>query len=145
MNWERIITEITLALIPVFTLALTTLISLGAVYIRQRWAWARQTQVVEQVEAMARSTVLSLQQTLVENLKAANADGKLTAEEKEQVKLHALATLQAQITEGQRKVLAAVTADVSEWLSHRLEEMLVQYKLQSKIADASRPTSSSPF
>lgn len=135
MNWNQIGTELLIALLPIFVLVLTTLFSYGVAYIRQRWSWAKQAQTIEQVESMTLGTVVALQQSLVDNLKAANEDGKLTSEEAAVIKQQALATLQKQLTDGQCKVLAAVTADVTTWLSNTIEKAVVGHKLDMSAAN----------
>lgn len=128
-DWGKIGTELALSLLPVLTTVIIAAITLGIAYLRRRNQWMAQTQVDEQVEAMARGVVISLQQSVVDGLKAANADGKLTPEEIALVKQQALNTLQQQLTAGQRQVLATLTGDITTWLSGKIETALAGYKL----------------
>jgi rRNA-processing protein FCF1 len=129
MDWERIVTELLIALVPLLTMVLTAAIAYGAAYLRQRNAWLKEARTVDAVEDQARDTVLALQQTLVDELKAAKADGKLTDEEKAAIKAKALERLESKITESQAAILAAITGDVSAWLADRIERVLVEHKL----------------
>lgn len=135
MNWGQIGTELALALIPVLVTAIIAAMSMGFALLRQKYAWLQKTQTDEEVEAMAKGVVVSLQQSVVDGLKAANEDGKLTPEEIAMVKQQALATLQQQLTEGQKKVLAAMTGDITAWLSGKIEKSLAEYKLKTTIIE----------
>lgn len=129
MDWGLIATEFLIALMPVLVLAVTALIGLAAAYVRERWQTAKKSRTVDELEAMAKGTVVALQQQIVDDLKAANEDGKLTEAEKAEIQRRAMLLLQRQITEGQRKVLAGLTADISTWLEQRLEGALAEHKL----------------
>lgn len=135
MDWGRIVTELLIALLPLLVLVITGAIAYGAAYIKQRYIWAKEARVVGAVESTVRDVVLSLQQRVVDDLKAANADGKLTAAEKDEIKRNALQTLQQQITKGQQAILQAITADVTGWLANKLERALVEHKLEVATAN----------
>lgn len=140
MDWERIMTELLVALIPLFTIVLTAAIAYAAAYVRQRYIWAREARTVSAVEEAARDTVLALQQTVVDDLKAANEDGKLTGAEKDEIKRRALWTLQEKLTSNQRAILSAITADVTAWLSDKLERALVEHKIDMAAVSGGVPT-----
>jgi type II secretory pathway pseudopilin PulG len=129
MDWGLIVTEFLIALMPVLVLAVTALVGLAAAYVRERWQAARRSRTVDELEAMAKGTVVALQQQIVDDLKDASEDGKLTEAEKVEIQRRAMLLLQSQITEGQRKVLAGLTADISTWLEQRLEDALAEHKL----------------
>jgi len=139
MEWDRILTEVLIVLVPLLGLALTAAISYGAAYLRERYKWTRETRTLDAVEDAARDTVLGLQQTIVDELKAAAEDGKLTPGEKVEIKRLAVEKLQEKLTYGQRVILSAITADVNGWLSDLIERTLVEHKLQAVAAGAGTP------
>lgn len=135
MDWGLIATEFVVGLMPVLVLVVTALIGLAAAYVRERWQAAKRSRTVDELEAMAKGTVVALQQQIVDDLKAANEGGKLTEAEKAEIQRRAMLLLQSQITEGQRKVLAGLTADISTWLEQRLEDALAEHKLDVAAAE----------
>jgi len=67
-------------------------------------------------------------QTVVEEAKKANEDGKLTPEEARHIKEEVIRRFYATLTEEQAKVLQAITADIEAWLSAKIEELVVRAK-----------------
>jgi hypothetical protein len=128
IHWDQVLTDIIAAFVPVLATAVTALISFGAAYLRQRYNWARETHVVEEIEKILQAVVLEAQQTLVDNLKSANAEGKLTPAEANMVKQKVLARANALMTAQQHKTLRRCTSDPAGWLSARVEETLVHHK-----------------
>jgi hypothetical protein len=144
MDWGLIVGQLLVALIPLVGAALTAAISYGAACLRERYRWAREARTVDAVETSARDTVLSLQQTVVDELRTAAEDGKLTAAEKVEIKRLALEKLTEKITDGQQAVLGAITADVTGWLSDLIERMLVEHKLDVAAASGGVPINPTP-
>lgn len=147
MNWDNVVADIIVALVPILATVLITLIGYGSAYLRQRYAWAREARAVAAVENALRALVLEVQQTLVDRLKAARADGKLTVEEARHVKGQVFAGMAQLLTDEQRKILAAVTGDTTAWISAKIEEILVDHKLQTsavqaRVAELAAPKSS---
>lgn len=144
MDWGQIGTETAMALIPVLVLVVTALVTMAFTYLRQRYTWLQKTQTDEEVEAMAKGVVVSLQQSVVDGLKAASEDGKLTPEEIASIKQQALTALQLQLTEGQKKILATMTGDITAWLSGKIEKSLAEYKLKTAIMAPTFPIIAEP-
>lgn len=134
MEWTPIIVQLLLGLVPLVQLVLIAAITYGAAYLRQRYVWVKEARTVDAVEEALKDTVIALQQTVVDELKAANG-GKLGEGDAERIKRLALEQLQAKLTEGQTAVLAAITGDVSQWLSDKLERILVEHKLDVAAAE----------
>ena len=128
MEWTPIIVQLLLGLAPLVQLVLIAAITYGAAYLRQRYVWAKEARTVDAVEEALKDTVIALQQTVVDELKAANG-GKLSKDDAERIKQMALEALLAKLTEGQMAILQALTGDVSAWLSDKLERVLVEHKL----------------
>lgn len=128
MEWRPIVVQLLLGLAPLVQLVLIAAITYGVAYLRQRYVWAKEARTISAVEEALKDTVIALQQTVVDELKAANG-GKLSEGDAERIKQLALEQLLAKLTEGQAAILAAITGDVSAWLGDKLERVLVEHKL----------------
>jgi rRNA-processing protein FCF1 len=129
MDWEPVIRQLLVGLAPLVQLVLIAAITYGAAYLRQRYVWAREARTVDAVEEALKDTVIAVQQTVVDELKAASG-GKLDEDDAARIKQLALEQLQAKLTEGQVAILQAFTGDVSAWLADKLERVLVEHKLE---------------
>ena len=72
--------------------------------------------------------VLTLNQTIVEGLKAASVDGKLTVEEAAGIKTKALNMLKSTLTTDVRDTLGMVYSDIDSYLETVIEKTVVQVK-----------------
>ncbi len=87
------------------------------------------------------STVMQLEQTLVAELKAANADGKLTADERKRVRDVAIDLVRDQIgPKGLEKAAKVLGLDmrIDEFISGRVESEVAKGRHAERIATATR-------
>src|SRR5690606_23387279 len=89
MEWTPIIMQLLLGLAPLVQLVLIAAITYGAAYLRQRYVWTKEARTVDAVEEALKDTVIALQQTVVDELKASNG-GKLSKDDAERIKQMAL-------------------------------------------------------
>jgi hypothetical protein len=76
--------------------------------------------------------VLAVSQTYVDALKAANADGKLTDQEKAEAKAKALALIKQNLGPvGLRKLAKIIGVDVDGWLGTKLEAAVATLQTKS--------------
>lgn len=137
MDWSTVAQEATIALLPVLVAAVTALIGLGFAYLRKRFVWMERTKTDEQIENSLKSIVVELNQTYVDELKKVRG-GKLTEEDKDYIRRQALLKLEMQLTAEQRKVLEALTDDVSAYLTSKLERLVTEAKIDQAIAKNSQ-------
>ena len=83
----------------------------------------------EAVEA-ARQTAAALQQTVVEGMKAASADGKLTEQEIKQLGVMLLNTAMKKLSDPAKNVLTAAGKDISAIIQDAAEEWLLHIKMR---------------
>lgn len=81
---------------------------------------------VDEAKNAAITTVLELQQTVVDDLKAAAVDGKLTKEEIAKLKNDLLAMSMAKLSDASVKVLTAAGVDISSIITGAAEAMVGQ-------------------
>src|SRR5690606_21613134 len=126
MDWQQLVYDVLLALVPVLVSAITAIIGMGFAYLRARYEWMREARTVAQVESTLYALVQEANQELVDKAKAAREDGKLTTEEAEEIKREVIARFYETLTTEQQKVLLAITDDVNRWISSKIEEYVVQ-------------------
>lgn len=122
---------IELAAKVVFTL-LITLISVAGTWLTAQIAKHNElvniSAATDEATKTAQRVVLELQQTVVEGMKAACADGKLSDAEVEQLKGLLIDKALAQLSEPAKKVLAAAGKDVTAIIQSAGEAMVLAIK-----------------
>jgi len=137
MDWQQLVYDVILALIPVLVSAITALIGMSFTYLRARHEWMQESRTVAQVESTLYALVQEANQEFVDKAKAAREDGKLTPEEAEEIKREVIARFYETLTAEQQKVLLAISDDVNRWISAKIEEMVVKAKASAPF-DSSR-------
>jgi hypothetical protein len=123
-DWEKFLVDLAVAVIPVLT---PFAIKLFAAYIEllrakaknERIAW-----VLAVVGDAVADTVSSANQTLVDDLKAAREDGKLTEEEKKQIKERVLGTVKMKLKADVMKALEEAFDSPDLIISDKIEAYL---------------------
>lgn len=87
----------------------------------------------DEAKDAAITTVLELQQTVVDDLKAASVDGKLTKEEIAKLKNDLLSMSMAKLSDTSVKILTAAGVDISAIIAGAAETMVGQMKGTGKI------------
>lgn len=82
----------------------------------------------DEAKDAAITTVLELQQTVVDDLKAAAVDGKLTKEEIAKLKNDVISMSMAKLSEASIKVLTAAGADISAIITGAAESAINEIK-----------------
>lgn len=133
MNTGNIGLEVLQLLSPVFLAALTWAASKLAQLIRAKVKNEDLKGALLRLDDAVLSTVKDLQQTLVEQLKAARADGRITEAEKQQLKNKALAAAKASLgTAGRAEVAKAFGLDADAF------DALLSSKLAAAVHDLRR-------
>ena len=107
-------------LLPIVGIILSAGLTYSAQFLRQRIKGEAANRAISSVENIVQAAVLEAQQTVVDNLKELNG-GKLTDEEKEQIKSSVLAAVKARLTEETINELRGITADVEGYLTSLIE------------------------
>ena len=89
---------------------------------------------VDEAKNAAITTVLELQQTVVDDLKAAAVDGKLTKEEIAKLKNDLLAMSMAKLSNASVKVLTAAGVDISAIITGAGEAVIAQLKTTGEVS-----------
>lgn len=89
---------------------------------------------VDEAKNAAVTTALELQQTVVDDLKAAAVDGKLTKEEIAKLKNDLLAMSMAKLSNASVKVLTAAGVDISAIITGAGEAVIAQLKTTGEVS-----------
>ena len=98
MNFGSFFVEVAKLLLPLIGLLISFLVAFGAEYLRQRAKNQVVARAIEAVEGIVKGAVLEAQQTIVEDLKAANG-GKLTEGDKRRIKENVLKAIKSRLTQ----------------------------------------------
>lgn len=151
MTWNDVLMKFVDALVPLVVLAATVALSMLAEYLRSKASQVRQevmrdslVAAITEAEKAAIDAVRATNQTLVENLKACSADGKLTKEDAEQAMQAAITYFRSHITPGALRILEAAYGPLEEWLKGLIEAKLAQTKspVAAEVHKLADPTSS---
>lgn len=108
------------------------LIGVGGTWLTTQIGKVKQLQTVQiatnEAKDAAITTVLELQQTVVDDLKAAAVDGKLTKEEIEKLKNDVLSMSMAKLSNASVKVLTAAGVDISAIITGAAESAIGSIK-----------------
>lgn len=83
---------------------------------------------VSEAKDAAMTTALELQQTVVEDLKAASADGKLSKEEIDGLRQKLLALSMEKLSDTSANILTAAGVDISALITGAAEALIAQWK-----------------
>ena len=126
---ENIIIE---TVVQIFAALLLMLISLLGTWLTAKLAkrteLANIAAATDEATRVAQQTVMELQQTVVDNLKAANADGKLTKEEIAELKELLLDGAMDKLSDTAKNMLTAAGVDISAVIRGAGEAFIRQMK-----------------
>ena len=127
---EMIVNALIESGVQVLAALVTALIGVAGTWITVQIGKVKQLQTVQiatdEAKNAAITTVLELQQTVVDDLKAAAVDGKLTKEEIAKLKNDLLAMSMAKLSDASVKVLTAAGVDISAIITGAAEAMVGQ-------------------
>jgi len=128
INWDQIITELALAIIPVLGSWLTYLVHQAAKWIKEQTRIPMLDKYIDILDQAVEITVKALM-PYVDDLKQANKNGKLTPEQISRVRQEALNSVNSQLCRTARKVLKSIYHDLDSTISNKLEAKLFDVKL----------------
>lgn len=127
---EMIVNALIESGVQVLAALVTALIGVAGTWITVQIGKVKQLQTVQiavdEAKNAAITTALELQQTVVDDLKAAAVDGKLTKEEITKLKNDLLAMSMAKLSNASVKVLTAAGVDISAIITGAAEAMVGQ-------------------
>ncbi len=128
VNWDKLITELALAILPVLGSWLTYLVHQAAKWIKEQGQLPILDKYLDILDQAVETTVKALM-PYVNDLKEANQDGKLTAEEISEVRQEALRIVHSQLSDTAQKILKRICKDIDQTIANRLEAKLYDIKM----------------
>ncbi|HQE19898.1 MAG TPA: hypothetical protein PK607_15475 [Aggregatilineales bacterium] len=135
MTWNDVAVKAVEALLPLIVMMLTIALGYLAGWLRQQARKVQQEVVqesflaaIDEMERVAYDAIDATNQVLVEDLKEASEDGKLTREEAARAMRKAMEYFQNHITPGALQVLQAAYGPIEQWLEEYLEAQLAKAK-----------------
>ncbi|MGI6226489.1 MAG: hypothetical protein ACOYJ1_09560 [Peptococcales bacterium] len=130
MNWETIMVDLTLTLLPILSaIAAYMLITIARYFLRNSNNLLL-TSALDNLEQIIFSTVTALSQTIVDDLKRSKPDGKLSNEEAILIKNKALSSIRTQMGEKDIKILMENFGSVDELMDNIIEKSVAENKLR---------------
>ena len=135
MTWNTIAMRVVEALLPLLALLVTvavgyliSLLRVQAEKVKNDTARASLIAAIAEAERVAVDAVQATNQVLVDGLREASEDGKLTKEEAAEAMRMAVEYLQSHLTPGALQILQAAYGPIEEWIESYLEAKLAQQK-----------------
>jgi len=135
LTWNQFWVETLNALIPLLAFAATIAIGMLAEWLRRKAGQVQQEVIREaflaalcELERVANDAISATNQILVDALKEAAADGKLTKEEAQDAMRMAVEYFMTHLTPGALEILQAAYGPVEAWIKEYLEAKLAQSK-----------------
>ena len=135
MTWSTIAMRVMEALLPLLALLVTvavgyliSLLRVQAEKVKNETARASLLAAIAEAERVAVDAVQATNQVLVDGLREASEDGKLTKEEAAEAMRMAVEYLQSHLTPGALQILQAAYGPIEEWIESYLEAKLAQQK-----------------
>ncbi len=150
MTWNDIVMQLIQALMPVIAALFVALLGYLVTFISKHQEKIRNDILRESLGAaiaeahiVGRDAILYTQQTLVDKLKEAAEDGKLTKEEAAQALAEAKAYFITHLSARSKDVLAEALGPINDWLDSFLEAKLGEYKgeAQNEVYGLANPPS----
>jgi hypothetical protein len=116
-------------MIPVIVATLATLVSVGLVRLNRWLKMKTGSEAIAAAGEIVATTVNELTATTAKNLKAAAADGKLTADEALQVKNQAIVLTKKQLPPAVAKAAAIAVGDLDAYISGTIERVVAERKV----------------
>jgi hypothetical protein len=134
---SQIMGDIVFYSLPFVTTGLTVALTMAGFYINRNYKNSKLSQALLVVDQIVIDVVKELNQTVVEGLKAAKADGKLTRDEAEQIKHKAIEMILKRLGGNMLKIIQASMGPITFLLSTKIEATVFDEKRSRKARTSS--------
>lgn len=114
--------------LPLVTAGITFILTAGSVYLSNKYHNNKLVQTLVIVDNVVVDVVKELNQTVVEDLKKAKGDGKLTADEAQQIKNKAIDLILNRLGAGLVSIIQGAFGQVTGIISTKIEAALFDIK-----------------
>lgn len=139
-----VLEEIAIYSVPFLTTGVTIILSMAGLYLHRNYQTSKLTQALIILDQIAIDVVQELNQTVVNDLKAAKADGKLTRDEAEQIKHKAIELVLKKMGGDILKTLQAYMGPITNILTTKIEAAVFDAKRNTPIKEKRQRLSPNP-
>ena len=150
MDWTAIVITILNILAPVIALGLVTLVGIGIKLLRQQVEKIDNDTLrsaflaaLAEAEVEGKNAVLNTNQVLVDAIKQAAQDGKLTKEEAKEAMAHAVEYFKEHLSDMSKGILVEFKGPIDEWLESFIEAKIgeIRSPMEAKVGGLASPLS----
>ena len=128
MTWEELMLKLGATLIPIIGTLFAGLVSIFIGWLRNKINTDKYGKYLDWTEEIVHNVVFDLQQSIVEDLKEASEDGRLTNEEAESIKSLAVEKIKNQIPSYIFEYLSKGFSDVDDMIGSYIEKTVYEMK-----------------
>lgn len=125
IDWTQVIIAVVSL---VFTAIIIPLVKAAFTWLKTKTESEALLTAITEAQTVAETVVMNLQQTVVEDLKAKSADGRLTADEISNIASMALEQFYSDISEKSLALLESHTDDIEAYIKRTIEAQLLKLK-----------------
>lgn len=145
MDWNQIVAEALIVIIPAVATALLRIVAPEVfAWIGEHYAWAKQTRALAVLQTITEQFVTEAGTASVNQLKA---DGRWSPQEGARIKKAVSKQIATALPQWAHSVLSAITDDLGELIGARVEQVVAANQatgIQAKVAAAVSPPSQPP-
>jgi hypothetical protein len=124
----EIVGDILIWTLPFMTTGITVVLAMSGLYLNRKYQNSKLTQALLILDQVVIDVVKELNQTVVEELKAARADGKLTRDEAEQIKHKAIEVTLKRLNVDMVKTIQVSMGPITDLLAMKIEAAIFDHK-----------------
>ena len=128
LTWEELMLKLGATLIPIIGTLVAGLVSIFIGWLRNKINTDKYGKYLDWTEEIVHNVVFDLQQSIVEDLKEASEDGRLTNEEAESIKSLAVEKIKNQIPSYIFEYLSKGFSDVDDMIGSYIEKTVYEMK-----------------
>lgn len=128
MTWEELMIKLGITLIPIIGTLIAGLVSIFISWLRNKINTEKYGKYLDWAEQIIHNVVYDLQQSIVDDLKEASEDGKLTSKEAESIKSLAIEKIKNQIPSYILEYLSKGFSDVDDMIGSYIEKTVYEMK-----------------
>ncbi|HBE77110.1 MAG TPA: hypothetical protein DDW65_04915 [Firmicutes bacterium] len=121
--------------IPLLTTGITAVLTMAGFYLNRKYQNSKLTQALFVVNQIVIDVVKELNQTVVDELKAARADGKLTRDEADQIKHKAIEITLQRLGLDLLKTIQISMGPITDLLATKIEAAVFDHKRAAKLGN----------
>lgn len=126
---DQIVVNAVLAILGYLIARFTIFVNSKATEVKQRNKWEKLNVYIDLALETVMDTVQATNQSVVRDLKAKSADGKLTDDEKKEILANAVNSVMLTLSDDVKSVLSQAFTDLPAWIETQIESFINRTKI----------------